>query len=570
MLPLASRNASPPPLHPGIPLQAMASPEASPRSATPDSEAGDDTRLIGSITSGQFADALQAAFGVDPTVEVPLRPEQIDGIGEMMGQFNDTIGAALTEVEQSMRQPPPLPLFPTQAEILAEHEHQIALQTVRKLQDVVNCHIDGRTPQTHNCEHAHALHLDLQQRLAEAELQTGGPLTPMARYEVVTSTLLEIARSIVNNDSDHRGLRITSNFLHSLVKTGLLVVLPLTVIRQYFGMFTEHMLQTGCAGPTARTLIGLAWMMLGPCLTAANMVADHRSGRGTAMSQGARLMMIATAIATIAGMFATNTMSAHASFGGQAAIYCLGRDFLQLFFNVHDNAELTLGSVAVGAAGWSAMQGGTSLANDYLAPNSGAGYVMGLNQTFAHCTDGIAAALNATSPTAASTVADALGAAGQTLSGIAEATLLHTLLRGAFNAIPEVADDLMRQYAERRGADDPLRVNARFHLPTRETIADVAGTTFAGRLTIFENLVGQVLALDTALGKYLPASGIGRTGTIAALTALASVWAYFPLLMSHDRRPRNASDRPEVPGVTDPRPRAELTAVRRRTEDSVV
>ena len=565
MLSFASPHA-PPPLRPALPPSPIASPGSTPRSVTPESETGDDARLMGSTTSEGFADAMHATFGTDDTVEVQLRPEHIQNLGDMLGRFNELIGASLTEAEQSMRAPPSL-----LAGSLEAQQHQAALQTMQALQDVVNCHLDGGTPNTGHDEHARALHLDLQQRLNEAELQNGAPLTAMARHEVVLATLVEIARAIVNNDADHAGLRTASNFLHSLVKTGLAVVLPMTVLRQYFGMFTETLLQTHCVGPTARSLIGLAWMTLGPALTAANMVADHYSGRGTPWSQGSRVLMLATAIGTIAAMYATNTLSTHASFGGQAAIYCMGRDFLQLFFNVHDNAPLTFGSVVVGGAGWSAMQGGTSLANDYLAPHSGAGYVMGLNQTFAHCTEDIAAALDATSPAGASTMQGALSAAGQTLGDIAHATLLHTLVRGVINAIPEVADDLMRQYSALRGSGTPLRVNARLHLPTRETFADAAGTTFAGRITIFENLVGQILAFEAAAGAHLPASGLGRSGTMAAVTALAGMWAYMPLLMSHQRRPRDASEPAEVPGVTDPAPRAELTSVRhRRSLETVV
>lgn len=547
-------------------LSGMSGSTATTGPLTPNSDVGDEAPFLGCKTSGPLADAVRASLGISPTDEVRMSSEHADAIAGMLHLCNEVIDKSVAEVMRRPSVPP---------DSLEAQQHKRDLETLEELHDVVHCHIDGaQPPPTTSGTLAHSLNLDLLDRLRAAEDENGGPLTPMTRCEVILDLLVESMRAIINNDSKNPTLRYAANFLHSFVKTGLVTVLPLTVLRQILGMYAEFLLRTHAVGPEVRSVIGLALMLLGPCATIAGLVDDHCTGRGTSLSQGARLLMLATAIGTIVAMYLTDTLSTFAPFGVQNTIYCVGRDFLQLFFNVHDNAPLTTGSSAFSGVGWSLMQGGTSAANDYLAPDSGAGYVMGLNQTFFDRRDAITTALNATSgldPTEqASAIYDALCNTGQLLQDIFCATAIDTVWRGVFNAIPEIADDQMRQYAALRGSDEVLRVNARLHLPTRDSLRDTGLAVWPGRETIFNNLVGQALVFDAAFGKYLPRSGPGRIGTMAAVTALLSLPNYMQLMLSLQRAPRAPRDRPDVPGVTDPSP-AELTGVRRRTSfESVV
>lgn len=553
-LPVAAPFAPPPPAR--LPAQATAAPGPTPAPGTPDSAIGDDAPLLPlpqlPDTPEQFAEAMREAFGVSTNTEVRLTADHAETLGRALDAYGALLGEAITEAERGMREPPALPPLPTPAQRLEADQHRQALQTVQAMQDVVLCHLDGADlPRPAHGTPAHALSIDIQEDLRAAEAANGAPLTPTGRCEVILHTLNRWAQAIVHNDSDSVALRHLANIAHSTVKTGL-VVLVMTMLRQYVGKFTEVLLQTREAGPTARTLIGLAWMSLGPALTAAGALADHADGRATANSQHARLAMILTALVTTAGMFATDTLSAHASFGAQTTSYCFGRDFAQLFYTVRDNAPLTLGSTVVGGLAWSALQFWTSLANDYLAPNSGAGYVLslGLDQAVTDCANATTAALDATTGAGpagqASVLYDALCATGVSIGDLLKATALATFLRGVINAIPEIADDQVRQAAALHGSGEGLRVHAGTRIPSGETVYDTALTTFPARTTIFNNIVGAVLAIDAVIGHRIP-PGHGRNALMASVGTVLCFGAYVPLLMAHDRRPAQGNAPPPPP-----------------------
>jgi hypothetical protein len=568
-------NSLAPSTPPSTPVGALHAPWAADGAlGSPTSSIEDDAPLLPSPVAfgpDELAAALQVRPG-DPAAAVPLTAEAVSAVTTMMDTLNACMGEGIAAMERSMR-PAPLPADATPGQRLEAEDHLRQLAELAELRDAVNAIAAGDVPVTTTDTPAHALVLDIQEALHAAESGRGAPLTTEARSMVILGTLSAWVHAFLQNETNTPGLRIASNVVQSTLRTGL-IVFTMTFMRQLFGFVTERLLQTHEVGPLSRNLIGTLWMLLGPVALVAGGVRDHLNQTETSSSFYSRITMLGTSLATGIMLFLTDSMTQMASFGAQASLYSYGRDGAQLFFGLEDNANLGFQATVQGGAIWSGLQALTELANIYLAPNSGAGYASSLDQAFANCTDAATTALNAASTLGpddqSAAIYDIICTTGGVLAG-ALATTVPSLLRSAFNAVPEIADDMARQTLSLRHSDEGLALRVVPRVPTRAIAADALLRTNAARTTVFNNIYGGYVALDAAIGHLLPE---GQAGNFikAALVSGLSMLAYVPLIQLHSQRaPTNRADIPAIAGRAGPPAPVELTEVRHRTSfDAVV
>lgn len=540
------------PLPVGIPMH---TPPATPHASSLASTPGDGSPLLPppAPRPEQLIAALHDVMGTR-TLERPVSPEAAANLVHAFDLYDHNLGEVITALDLSLDAHP-------------EHEQEAA----RAVVDMVERLALGETPTSTPGSAAHAINMDVQEALRVAESEQGAPLPTASRYEVILATLGDVARAFLHNDSTSRFFRITANGVQSTVRTGLIVG-ACTVMRQYVGYLTERLLQSHEVGVAGRSLLGAAWMAIGASALVAGGIRDHRNHTDTTASIVSRIAMIGMTLGACILAYVTDALPLMASYGAQASSYSVARDLLQLPFPIQDNSGLDFGSTFVGAAAWSALQLPASMAMGAWAPDSGPDAALSqLTTTFASCSEAAAASLQAASgldPAGQATALyDTVCATARTLLPVA-AMLVPNLIRGAINAVPEIADDQVRQYVSRLNSPEGLRLRVVPRIPTATNVADSMLTTDAGRWSVFNTIYATTHALEKMFGHLLPKDVRGSV-IRGAMASAACFIVYPPLIQVHNQRPRGEVVAADLLPQPASAPQVELTSLRRLPEATV-
>lgn len=441
--------------------------------------------------------------------------------------------------------------------------------------------------------------------------QGGAPLTSQERSIAMMDLLGAWLRKTTNNEFEGNFGRWMANASNVGIRTGLIVGLT-TTVRQLIGFGIEKASMLGDLAIPSRAAVGAAAMLLGPGLNLAGFIRDEINQTATVQSRGARVAMAllsAGAIVASAHVGDPSALSSlMSSFGPQMASYCLARDLAQAFFPLHDNAPINLEGTLAQTLLYGGVQMAVGEGMDALAPDSGAGYVMGaaaqaarardasdapasiMENWFTHTADGpvtLTPAGQASTESIRDRVHDAVRALQPALG--------DDVMRGVLNASAEIADDLLRPGISRaiqvnrtqstvrrqaiaegrdpaaalaelpRAATEGLRVSVSARIPDRTQLANQLLTTNAMRTSAFEAIMGAAMTAASALG-HTNLSAADQGHVINAVVAGMAALIYPPLIYAHAQRSAPATVATASGTVTNQaqEPAIELISLRQR------
>lgn len=391
-------------------------------------------------------------------------------------------------------------------------------------------------------------------------------------------TLVNFFCTTLQNKFEGDGPRWFANVANVLLRDLLAVGLT-TVVRQLLGMALECRYILDDLKANERQWIGGAVMLLTMLVNVLDATHDELNGSATNTSRLAHGGMFGLSLSVLAAAFLTNSpapFSQMASFGMQVAGYVILRDGLQMVFPLKDNTtSLSGSSTAMAGLGYGCIQVVSSLLMDKLAPNSGAGYPMGVAANIENAANSLtqmllAQSVASTAPTASTAdIREKIVAAIQALAP----QLGDDFTRAFINTLAEVGDDLLRPAIARHrevqaliattrkeamdeGRDPDEAVNnipaeqlqgLRIYFGTPRlpyvgtgfpTLGQFLGQakTFSMRLSIFQSLIAAILVFDTVADK-LGLSAVQKIwGSYGVLFAVLQA-GYTPFLMAHATQP---------------------------------
>jgi len=387
--------------------------------------------------------------------------------------------------------------------------------------------------------------------------------------------LLDFYGTVLSNEFEGDGARWAAN-INNVVLRDLATVGLTTTLRQLAGMALESRFILDGLDPASRQWIGASVMLLGPCLNILGAARDEYNGTATNTSRLARGAMLGLTLGVLGAAVAVNSpgpLSQLASFATQATIYTTLRDLMQLFIPLNDNTtSLSASSTAMAGVGYGGMQVMTSLLMDTLAPNSGAGYPMGVAAGIQNASESLVTELLAQSTANTAPTASTADVRAQIVSAIEDLApqLGHDVMRGLLNTLAEIGDDLLRPAIARHrevqaliakthseaiaeGRDPEEAVNSipaeqrqglRIYFdtprlpivgsgfPTREQFLNQMLTTNAMRTSIFQAIMGTLLTTGTVLSNLGLSATQESWASYGVLAAVVQV-GYTPFLLAH-------------------------------------
>lgn len=391
--------------------------------------------------------------------------------------------------------------------------------------------------------------------------------------------LLDFFGTVLRNEFEGTGARWAAN-VNNAVLRDLATVGLTTTLRQLAGMALESRFILDDLAPEARQWIGASVMLLGPCLNILGAMRDELNGTATNTSRLARGAMLGLSLGVLVAALVVNPptpLSQAASFVTQVTIYTVLRDLMQLFIPLKDNTTSLNGpSTAIAGAGYGGIQVGFSWLMDTLAPNSGAGFPMGVTANIESATESLKAELLAQLFADTASTASTADVRDQIVSAIEalRPQLSHDVMRGLFNTLAEVGDDLLRPaiarhrevqaliattrreaMAEGRDPEEAVQnipaeqlqglriyfdtprlpiVGSGF--PTTKNFLDQMLTTGAMRTSIFQAIMGTLLTSGTVLGQLGLSATQQSWASYGVLAAVIQV-GYTPFLLAHATQP---------------------------------
>lgn len=321
------------------------------------------------------------------------------------------------------------------------------------------------------------------------------------RGQLVLEYLGEQLGKLARNEFEGNLGRWANNFTISGLRTGLVTV-ALTVIRQLVGFALEKLLQSNGTSPLARSVIGTAVQMFGPLLNVLGAIRDECNGTANQDTRLARLLTLALSVMTFAvAATAPAALPALASFGSQMAFYTVAQDLVVLFFPTGDNAKASPGGTAAAGLINGILQFLSFTGMNYLAPNSGPGYVMAQgNQSLPPEEQGLASQLSAWVEQQASTVSADLSVEDRVNQMVDSLVpmLGHDLWRAVLNGMADVFGQIFMGEAVHALQAEPSENGFRvapiaFRIPTAEQAANQLLSTDAIRTSVGQIIMAVVI-----------------------------------------------------------------------------
>ncbi|SCY38821.1 MULTISPECIES: hypothetical protein [unclassified Pseudomonas] len=354
------------------------------------------------------------------------------------------------------------------------------------------------------------------------------------RGQLVLEYLGEQLGKLSRNEFEGNLGRWASNLTISGLRSGL-VTGTLTVIRQLVGFALEKLLQSNGTSPLARSVIGTVVQMFGPLLNVLGAIRDEYNGTANQDTRLARLLTLALWVMTFAvAATAPAALSALASFGSPMAFYTVAQDLVALFCPTGDNAKASPGGTAAAGLINGILQFLSFTGMNYLAPNSGPGYVMAQgNQSSPPEEQGLASQLSAWVEQQASTLSADLSVedrVNQMVDSLAP-MLGHDLWRAVLNGLADVFGQVFMGEAVHALQAEPSENGFRvaptsFRIPTAEQAANQLLSTDAIRTSVGQMIMAVVIGTSRHLSK-LPISK-ETVNHIANVCVAAVVFAVRP------------------------------------------
>ncbi len=319
-------------------------------------------------------------------------------------------------------------------------------------------------------------------------------LTTVQRAQIIVDSLGELLGKLGRNEFEGDLGRLASNLTISTLHTGLIVG-TLTTIRQLLGFAIEKGMQSNAASLLTRNVIGGLSLMIGPALNILGAVRDEWNGTANADTRLSRLATFTLSMTAVGmALAAPQALSALASSGPQMAFYTYVRDIVQLFNNTTNNAHPTAGGVAATGALYGGLQYLAGTAMDTTAPNSGAGYARSVAEEI----------VKSLMP-----------------------FLPHDLLRGAFNALVEILDQVLggELMHALQGEKAPEGYRIKFgstHNPNASQVADGILTTAAMRTSFGQT----IMAAAISTGTFFSSLGLPPAVTNHAVNGMVALVAF--------------------------------------------